>query len=344
MDEHIAVKESCMESLISVIIPIYNVEKYLKECVDSIINQTYKNLEIILVDDGSPDNCGKICDEYADKDSRIKVIHKKNGGLSDARNAGMTISTGEYLVFVDSDDYMTADGIEYLYKLARENNAQLVIGGTEKFIDEANEIIYTSYNKNLNEEVFTKEAAIKDFFLNGCASWARIYKREVHMNILFPIDEINEDEAIVLSVIDKCTKIMKSNKIVYNYRYRPESITSSTFSLKKMDWHEHCKSNLDFIKQNYSELTEYAEKRYYSSVIFSLTSISFEKNKQPYKEILQELKRELKDEYRNILKNPCTSKREKIETIILHNTGLVGYSCIIKTARAIKGALRKNVG
>lgn len=332
-----------MESLISVIVPIYNVEKYLDKCVDSIIDQTYRNLEIILVDDGSPDNCGQICDEYAEKDNRIKVIHKENGGLSDARNAGLKISTGKYLVFVDSDDCMTTDGIEYLYKLAKKNNAQLVIGGTEKFIDETNEIIYTSSNQKLNEEVLNKEDAIKDFFLNGCASWARIYKREIHENIFFPIGEINEDEAIVLRLIERCTKIIKSNKIVYNYRYRPESITSSSFSLKKMDWYEHCKANLNFVKQKYPDLTEYAEKRYYSSIIFSLTSISFEKNKEPYKKILQELKSELKGEYRNILRNPYTSKREKIEAIILRNAGLTGYSCIIKTARAIKGALRKNV-
>ena len=106
-----------MEPLISVIVPIYNVEKYLYECVDSIINQTYKNLEIILVDDCSPDNCAKICDEYAKRDKRIKVIHKGNGGLSDARNVGMNASSGEYLIFVDSDDYMTNNGVEYLYNL-----------------------------------------------------------------------------------------------------------------------------------------------------------------------------------------------------------------------------------
>ena len=102
------------EELISVIIPIYKVEKYLRECIDSIINQSFKNLEIILVDDGSPDNCGKICDEYAKKDNRLKVIHKENGGLSSARNAGLDIATGEYISFVDSDDYVSNKFIENL--------------------------------------------------------------------------------------------------------------------------------------------------------------------------------------------------------------------------------------
>ena len=103
-----------MNPMISVIVPIYNVEKYLARCVDSIVNQTYKNLEIILVDDGSPDRCPQMCDDYAEKDSRIKVIHKKNGGLSDARNAGMAVATGEYISFIDSDDWIETSMFELL--------------------------------------------------------------------------------------------------------------------------------------------------------------------------------------------------------------------------------------
>ena len=111
--------------LISVIIPIYNVEQYLKECLESVINQTYRNLEIILVDDGSKDKSGKICDEYKNKDERIKVVHKENGGLSDARNAGMKIATGKYIQFIDSDDFIDKDMIETLYNLIIENEADI---------------------------------------------------------------------------------------------------------------------------------------------------------------------------------------------------------------------------
>ena len=122
-----------MYPLISVIIPIFKVEEYICECVESIINQTYKNLEIILVDDGSPDNCGRICDDYAEKDIRIKVIHKENGGLSDARNVGLVTAKGEYIVFVDGDDCMPDDGIEYLYYLISSKKADIAIGGVERF-------------------------------------------------------------------------------------------------------------------------------------------------------------------------------------------------------------------
>ena len=114
-------------NLISIIVPIYNVEKYLKKCIDSIINQTYKNLEIILVDDGSPDNCGKICDEYAKKDNRIKVIHKENGGVSSARNVGVENATGEYIGFVDSDDYIEKDMYEVLINNLKKENADISI-------------------------------------------------------------------------------------------------------------------------------------------------------------------------------------------------------------------------
>ena len=111
-----------MNDLITIVVPIYNVEPYLKKSVSSIINQTYKNLEIILVNDGSTDNCAKICDEYSKIDSRIKVIHKENGGLSDARNAGINIATGKYISFVDADDYITNDYIEYMYTILKQYN------------------------------------------------------------------------------------------------------------------------------------------------------------------------------------------------------------------------------
>ena len=122
--------------LISIIVPVYNVEKYIHECVDSIINQTYKNIEIILVDDGSPDNCGKICDEYAKKDNRIKVIHKPNGGLSDARNHGIDVANGEWLMFIDSDDWIEPNMAEKLLHSALNNKADLAISSVILFDEE----------------------------------------------------------------------------------------------------------------------------------------------------------------------------------------------------------------
>ena len=128
---------SMTQPLISVIVPCYNVEEYLPRCVESVLNQTYRNLEILLVDDGSPDRCGEICDEYAAVDSRVKVIHKENGGLSDARNVALNVMKGEYVTFVDSDDYVAADYVEYLYKLMEEYGVKLSVSRHQEFKDGA---------------------------------------------------------------------------------------------------------------------------------------------------------------------------------------------------------------
>ena len=149
------------EDLISIVIPVYKVEKYLEKCVESVINQTYKNLEILLVNDGSPDNCPKICDEYAQKDNRIKVIHKENGGLSDARNAGIDVAAGKYIAFVDSDDYVSNDYIEYMYNLIKEYNTQMATCETEVINAEKNKVIKPrEFEENI--EVFSK----RDLFYN----------------------------------------------------------------------------------------------------------------------------------------------------------------------------------
>ena len=299
-----------MEPLISVIVPIYNVKKYLCECVDSIINQTYKNLEIILVDDGSPDDCGKICDDYAKRDSRIKVIHKENGGLSDARNVGMDLSSGEYLIFVDSDDYMTNDSIEYLYNLIRSVNADIAIGGVERFNDLDKSVISTTYTGISDEKVMDKMDAMKDFFLNGCAAWARIYKKSIHNDIHFPKGEINEDEAIVLELLDRCDKIVKSNMIVYKYRFRPNSITSVDFSVKKLDWYYHCKANLEYIKKNFPDIKVYAENRYVLSIIWCLNNMTV--NPKKYKKEIKNLRDELKKHI-----GTQSQRKERIRVIFL---------------------------
>ena len=132
-----------IQPLISVIVPCYNVEEYLPKCVESVLNQTYRNLEILLVDDGSPDRCGEICDGYATVDSRVKVIHKENGGLSDARNVALDVMKGEYVTFVDSDDYVAEDYVEYLYKLIEENGVKLSVSCYQEFKDGASVEIRT---------------------------------------------------------------------------------------------------------------------------------------------------------------------------------------------------------
>ena len=307
-----------MEPLISVIIPIYKVESFLQKCVESIISQTYKNLEIILVDDGSPDRCGEICDKYAEKDTRIIVIHKKNGGLSDARNVGLSYSKGKYIVFVDSDDYMVSDGIEYLYKIAQLYSSDLVIGGVEKFDDATGKIIWTTADNNEDVHVFNnRQEAMKDMFLEGCASWARLYKREIHEGCLFPIGEINEDEAIMLHILNKCNVVVKTNRVVYKYRYRFKSITSSGWNISKLAWNKHCKDNVEYVKENYPELIKYAEYRYFSSIVWCLNNMTA--NVYEFKDYIIIFRKQLRKMLFKVLKSGMLKKKEIIRSI------LVGY-------------------
>ena len=173
------------KSLISVIVPIYNVEKYLERCVDSIVNQTYRNLEIILVDDGSPDNCPKMCDDFAKKDSRIRVVHKKNGGLSDARNSGMKIASGECIVFVDSDDYVDCNMIAKMYDVMLKDDSDVVSCGV-KWVDENGEVI-SEPTVDKNEILDTNEAMI-EIIIDGKLKqhvWNKMYKTELIQDILF---------------------------------------------------------------------------------------------------------------------------------------------------------------
>ncbi len=218
------------KDIISVIVPIYNVEKYLNRCIDSIINQTYKNLEIILVDDGSPDNCPKICDEYAKKDDRIKVIHKENGGLSDARNKGIKIASGEYIGFVDSDDYIDEKMYEYLLKLIKDNNAEISVCGYKKVYSE--EIEYISYGK---DTVLDTTEGLKTLLYNndvGNYVWNKLFLTSSFKenNIEFPKGKIMEDILTTYKLYEKANRIAIGTDEFYNYVQRENSIVGSKSS------------------------------------------------------------------------------------------------------------------
>ncbi len=286
-----------MEDKISVIVPIYKVEPYLDECIVSIINQTYKNLQIILVDDGSPDKCGEICDRYASQDSRITVIHKENGGLSDARNAGLKIADGAYIYFVDSDDILPEKSIEEMYDYATKKNADMVVGGFECFDYETGKITSTTESGDVHVTVMDQKQLVKDFYRDGCQAWAVLYKKHIHDGIFFPKGEINEDEAIVFSLMERVNTAVVTNHVVYSYRHRPESITKTAFSPKKLVWYKHCKDNLKWIDEHYPEFHSLALERFFSSVMYSLIQLSrASKEYKPHAEpMLQDVKLYYKD-------------------------------------------------
>ena len=221
-------------SLVSVIVPIYNVEKYLPRCVESIINQEYKNLEIILVDDGSPDNSPQICDEYAKKDTRIKVIHKENGGLSDARNAGMKMATGEYVSFIDSDDWIDSKFISLLYEGIKKSGADVAECATRLF-DDSDHTLKTRGSKE--EKISRSDALSRLITENGVYQtvWNKLYKRSMIENIPFAVGKYHEDDFWTWRIFLKIDSLYLCEKPMYNYLQRSNSIIGSSYSLKKLD-------------------------------------------------------------------------------------------------------------
>lgn len=213
--------------LVSIIIPVYKVEPYLRRCLDSIVDQTYTNLEIILVDDGSPDNCPQICDEYAIKDSRIVVIHKENGGLSDARNAGLDICRGEYVSFVDSDDYVHEKYIETLINMAVNENADIAIGEHKKIYGELQQLKTTTADKFSISSQIALNILFQRKNISFIFSWGKLYKKNLFEEVKFPQGKFHEDEFTSYIILSKCKKISYINSILYYYQQRKDSIMSS---------------------------------------------------------------------------------------------------------------------
>ncbi len=218
-------------SRVSVIIPVYNVEKYLEKCLNSVINQTYKDLEILLIDDGSTDKSPEICDEYSEKDSRIKVIHKENGGLSDARNTALDIMTGEYLTFVDSDDYIAVDAIETLLDALKRNGADLAVGNMTSFYEDGHtEKLYFPTEKEtvlIGEDLFS--------MLSIPCAQNRLYKSGLYSEIRFPYGKLYEDLFVFHKVLSNVKCCVLTGKPTYFYFVRQGSIMHSKYNIRFTD-------------------------------------------------------------------------------------------------------------
>lgn len=254
------------DSLITIIVPVYNVEEYLDRCIDSVMNQTYQNIEIILVDDGSVDRSGAICDSYAKKDSRITVIHKENGGLSDARNEALNIAKGEYFAFVDSDDYLADDYVEYLYELLIQNEADIsaceikkVYSDTEQ-LDECQE----------NTEVISGRDALECFLYQRKVvpnAVCKLYKREIFNEIRYPKGMHYEDLATIYKVLGKCDRFVMGKKQKYYYYQRANSIMNDDFNEKKMHRIQIANEMKTYVDARYPELSNATSARCFLAAI-----------------------------------------------------------------------------
>ena len=239
--------------LISVVVPIYKVERYLNACVDSIVNQTYSNLEIILVDDGSPDRCPEICDEYARRDNRIRVIHQENGGLSAARNAGIDIASGDFLTFIDSDDFVAKNYVELLYNGVFKFDADISIATFCTFSKEDELKIYCNdlpFEEIAKEECFRRYGALKaELSMSFISACNKLYKKDLFVSVRFPVGKLYEDAFTTYKLIDKTKKIVFTPTQLYFYRMNPLSILGQPFREKHLEMVEAFRSGFDFFDE-----------------------------------------------------------------------------------------------
>ncbi len=239
--------------LISVIVPVYRVEEYLERCVKSILSQTYKNLEVILVDDGSPDQCPAICDACAEKDARVKVIHQENKGLSGARNAGIDAASGEYLAFVDSDDYVSPHFIEELYQLLQDTGCAIgqcrfsYVKG-DGLVEEGDSAFCIYRGESLMEQLYGPEEKATCFVV----AWNKLYRAELfkETGIRYPEGRIHEDEATTYRLFHEAKKLAFLERALYGYYTENGGSITSVFSAKRLQWLTAHEERIAFFKKN----------------------------------------------------------------------------------------------
>ncbi|MCH5342964.1 MAG: glycosyltransferase family 2 protein [Acetatifactor sp.] len=300
-----------MSEKISIIIPVYKVEQYLPECIESIINQTYHDLEIILVDDGSPDKCGEICDQYARQDERIHVIHKENGGVARARNDGIEYASGDYISFIDSDDWIAENAYELLHQGLKQYDADCAVGKCVTVIDE-NGVLTPKKNAESSVRCETASEAMKHVLLSGSAVWNRLFKREVFKQIRFPIGRVNDDEVVALHAYAECKKIVFLDQDTYYYRIRQNSITTSKFSLRNVDCYYNSVDNLEFVRQRQPELVECAEYKCIKAMLYCYVNLRKLKGDPEAKKIRHKIHEEIRQKKSAAYANQYVSLAMKV--------------------------------
>ena len=302
------------EPLISVIIPVYNVRQYLDKCIESVINQTYENLEIILVDDGSNDGSEKKCDEYSGKDKRILVIHKKNGGLSDARNCALDRISGEFVTFIDSDDYIDLSMIETLYNLQEEYEADISCVSFQRIFEgrQKKEVTYST-------KVITYsgiEAVEEMLYKKGVDTSAcgKLYRTVDFREIRYPVGMIFEDWATTYRIFYEKNKIVCSNVEMYYYVQRLGSLVHDKFSKKRFDRIIITKQIFDWASRECLELVDAAKARYFQANIQTIREMPLT---EQWTSELEEIKNCVKKYRKDIIKN---KKVKKIDRLIAAST------------------------
>lgn len=257
-----------VEPLISVIVTVYKVESYLRQCLDSIVCQTYQNLEIILVDDGSPDGCSRIIDEYAEKESRIKAIHKENGGVSSARNKGLDFATGTYITFVDSDDVVDSRYVEFLFESLKKSCSDVSVCQRNRFAFDFP--VKQDVVLDRNVKILSGTESVKRLYLGLTGNkknsvdvyvWGKLYKKDLFEAIRFPEGKIHEDDAVVPLVLYKAKQVCVLPDSLYFYRMTENSITRKNFSMRRYDCIDVTDKCISFFEKCDSKIANLAKIR-----------------------------------------------------------------------------------
>lgn len=306
---------------ISVIVPVYNVEHFLLRCVDSILSQRDVDLEVILVDDGSRDGSGEICDGYAARDSRVQVIHKANGGLSSARNAGIEAATGEYLAFVDSDDWIEADSYIHMLSLMKKYNARIVCAGRYD-VEGATGKKTLGLCPQKEECISAEEMAGRIFLWDGCDSSAcdKLYHRSLFQNFRFPQGMVSEDVATTYRIILQTDRVVMCDKPVYNYYHRHNSIsTNMVISETTFHFSQHTQQIYSYIREHHPNIAPqacYLRIRSLAHILLLLEQ-SREEVRKEFAQQYHAARKELRKFTGFILKSPYFGKKERITDLLL---------------------------
>lgn len=298
---------------VSVIVPVYNVKKYLKQCVNSILNQDYSNLELILVDDGSTDGSGDMCDSFKDKFPSILVIHQENLGLSAARNTGTKAATGYYIAYIDSDDWVTPDYISYQVKLAKKYNADIVVTRQQSVWDgtDPQPINYSAEEIKLYTKTEALETILYGYKMQMSA--CKLFKANIVSKYPFPVGALYEDLGMMYKVFSDAEIIVHSNLPMYNYRRRAGSIINDKFDKRRLVIIKHSNEQYEFIKEKYPQLTRASSYR----CAYSTTEIAPMIIAANDDDALTIIRAELMKHYHNLIYNPKASFKVKIRGFAL---------------------------
>ena len=299
--------------LISVILPVYNIERYLPDCMEALSAQTYRNLEIILVDDGSRDNCGKMCDEYARGDERIVVYHKPNGGLSDARNYGIERARGEYITCIDPDDVVDPDYVEYLLTLLQKHGVRMSIC---QFREQCDGRIIAEHGKDGEEVLSAHDCLERMLYHDGVdtSAWAKLYHRDLFQTVRYPKGKLFEDIGTTYALMMQCDRIAVGSESKYVYRLRRDSIVNASFHPGKMDLLEMTDRMAKDVAAAFPDLKDAVLRR---QVYARFSTINQMLNTDGYDRERGEMISFIKQHRGEVLRNPRTPRRDRIALVLI---------------------------